>query len=576
MDVSGETGRAPAAGDGVAGAFIAFVAVLAYVLLFRGYGFDPFDEGTLLAQIDRVRRGEVPYRDFHTGYTPGLFYLNAWLFEVFGVHVQVVRSMLAVLHAAEMAALYWLARRLTGAGTASAVVALCVVAFRPIATGAFALFNIPYAGWYAQALAGVALVGTLLASSRDRGWVGVGVLWGLVFCFKQNAGLFGLGAVTCFVALDDRSGRRTMLGGLALALALLTGGGIVLRAGASTAWTAVVVGTGLVPLAAAVVRSRPGAGFLRREARLLVGFALVAVPMLVTAVLVAGLGSVLASVFHVGSGAAAVYAEPYPSLAEARSALAAAPASLRAARQAFETILLLVLPCAAAAAACMLAWRPARAPSARRLLVCAGVLSLLQMLPRADFWHLAHLAGPLLLLAVVMVVDVGRRLRLAPVVVALGLWLLVLVRALPTGALVIACLRPPPATDLPVLARADLRWDLVTDETLREVPDVVRALAGARTMVGFPALSGLGFLASAPSPLPHDYFFPGLLDTNERAAVVALLESAPPDAAVILRDQRAFAAEAARDYATLVRLLEEMLPIAERIGPFEVRRREAP
>ena len=572
-----QAGSGPTADEGAAGAFVVFVAVGVYLLLFRSYGFDPIDEGTLLAQIDRVRRGEVPYRDFHTGYTPGLFYLNAWLFEIFGVQVQVVRSALAVLHAAEMSALYWLARRLTNAGAAGGLVALCVVAFRPIATGAFALFNVPYAGWYAQALAAVALVLTLTAASRDRGWIVAGTVWGLVFCFKQNTGLFGLGAAACFVALDDRPERRaTIVWGIALASALLAGGAVVLRAAGTTPGGATAVGSALVPLAVAIVRARPGRAFARRVAGLLAGFGLVATPVLLGAILLAGFTPVSRSIFHVGSGAAAVYAQAYPSLAELADTLGAGLGSLRAGRQAFEALWFVIFPVGVTLAACTLAWRPNSASPAWRLAVSAGVLFQLQLLPRSDFWHLAHVAGPLLLVTVGLAMQVGRWAPVVPGLATVGLWVLVVARAVPTGAVVRDCLRLPRQTDRPPLARADLRWDLVTDETIRAVPDVVRALRGARTVVGFPALSGLGFLAAAESPLPHDYFFPGLLDDRERRAVLAVLASTPPDAVIILRDERAFTAAATHDYPTVLRAFEALCPFTERIGSFEVRRRVTP
>ena len=52
-----------ALGAGVAGLY----------LLFVGYGYQLEDEGTILYQILRTYRGERPYLDFHTGYTPAIF-----------------------------------------------------------------------------------------------------------------------------------------------------------------------------------------------------------------------------------------------------------------------------------------------------------------------------------------------------------------------------------------------------------------------------------------------------------------------------------------------------------------------
>jgi hypothetical protein len=136
------------------------------VVALRHYGLDLVDEGTLLAQIERVRTGQWPYRDFHTGYGPALFALNAALLTFFGVHLEVVRIGLAVTHAVSLAALGVLAGRALGGFGAAVVVALTVSFFLPIAPGAFCLWNIPYPSWYAQALGGVGLLAALAVPRR--------------------------------------------------------------------------------------------------------------------------------------------------------------------------------------------------------------------------------------------------------------------------------------------------------------------------------------------------------------------------------------------------------------------------
>lgn len=196
------------------------LAAAALFLLFAGYGYNLEDEGTVLYQILRTFRGERPYLDFHTGYTPAVFYLNAWLFDAFGVSVLPIRVVLAGVNALAVMLTFRLALRVAPVAE-SALAAATYAVFMPFFPGQFASFNIPYPAWYAIA----AWLATQLASvkaveTQRRGWlVAAGAMAGVAFSFKPNTGVLALGAAVLAQMLASAQVRGVF--GRALEIAVL-------------------------------------------------------------------------------------------------------------------------------------------------------------------------------------------------------------------------------------------------------------------------------------------------------------------------------------------------------------------
>src|SRR6266700_1013124 len=99
-------------------AVLVFVMSLAYLSIFRHYTSLEPDEGIVLQGAERILRGEVPYRDFFSFYTPGSFYLAGFLFRVAGDSLVVARIGLAVVGAICSVITYLLARRVCSRGIA--------------------------------------------------------------------------------------------------------------------------------------------------------------------------------------------------------------------------------------------------------------------------------------------------------------------------------------------------------------------------------------------------------------------------------------------------------------------------
>ncbi|MFT4571101.1 MAG: hypothetical protein ACI91F_001981 [Candidatus Binatia bacterium] len=183
------------------------VVSFAYFSLFRGYGFQLEDEGTLLFHLDRAARGLLPYTDFHTGYTPGFFAVGSWLLRTVDYQVELVRLALAVLNAVTVAGIFAVARRIVPAG-AAVVPAVTWVVLLPVFAGSFASFNVPYPAWLATTawMMVAALVLVWVRRPRILTMLAVGMAAAAAFAVKPNAGAFAMaGAVWAISPFLDLS-----------------------------------------------------------------------------------------------------------------------------------------------------------------------------------------------------------------------------------------------------------------------------------------------------------------------------------------------------------------------------------
>ena len=94
-------------------ALAVFLAACLYLWPLRDFVSFNADEGIILSDADRILRGQVPYRDFFSLYTPGSYFLLALAFKLFGQSLVVARSILLVYCGVFSSLSYLLARRIS-------------------------------------------------------------------------------------------------------------------------------------------------------------------------------------------------------------------------------------------------------------------------------------------------------------------------------------------------------------------------------------------------------------------------------------------------------------------------------
>lgn len=166
---------------------------------FAWFGFDLLEEGYFMTQARRVQLGGLPYRDFSAPYTPGVFYLYAWMMDWFGPSVVPLRALQIAGRAVVLLALYASSRRVMPPYFAALPPAMIVgMDTAPVAWGI-------HPGWYAAPAALLAVLAIAHYVQRGGGrWLfAAGVASGVAFAFKQNIAVYGLMAALWLLVVAE-------------------------------------------------------------------------------------------------------------------------------------------------------------------------------------------------------------------------------------------------------------------------------------------------------------------------------------------------------------------------------------
>jgi hypothetical protein len=179
------------------GAVILTAAAVRYWLLYFNRSTNLLDEGSQAAQALRIMHGELIYRDFFTVVTPGSYYTVAWLFQIFGTNLMVMRWAVLVLGLGILIATLIAARH---------VMAWPFAAAAALMTSVWGWFLVApnFYSWEAAFVALIALVCYLRSAESPRAsWlIWAGVASGITVLVKQNVGAYTAAALLLTIWLS--------------------------------------------------------------------------------------------------------------------------------------------------------------------------------------------------------------------------------------------------------------------------------------------------------------------------------------------------------------------------------------
>ncbi len=93
--------------------FMIFALSIYVLFLFYTRGFIPHDEGWIINPAQRITQGDIPYKDFHYIYTPGVAYIISLGFTIFGTSVLTSRLITLAFSLLSLFLLFLITKRLT-------------------------------------------------------------------------------------------------------------------------------------------------------------------------------------------------------------------------------------------------------------------------------------------------------------------------------------------------------------------------------------------------------------------------------------------------------------------------------
>lgn len=169
----------------IIGSIVILLAGLRYFLLYFNKGTNLLDEGFQVALAGRILDGQLIYRDFLALPSPGSFYTVAWLMQLFGQELIVVRWAVLIIGLGIMLATLAIARHLMN-WIFAAVAALLAVVWGWFYVAA------NFYSWEAMFVGLLALLAFLRYTRTERWWwiFLAGLATGATLMVKQNIGVY--------------------------------------------------------------------------------------------------------------------------------------------------------------------------------------------------------------------------------------------------------------------------------------------------------------------------------------------------------------------------------------------------
>lgn len=185
-----------------AAALLAVLAVTAliYGALFNRESVLSYSIGYNLYSAERILAGEVPYRDFHTLYPPETLYVNARLFQWFGVSLYTALFGVFIFKTLTVIFIYLSGREVLPRIWALAVATLALVWLRP--NGPFKAVPMHYGALFLAVALWLLL--KHCRAPRSALLLAAGCALGVLATFKHNIGAYALVGVLVVALLDDQ------------------------------------------------------------------------------------------------------------------------------------------------------------------------------------------------------------------------------------------------------------------------------------------------------------------------------------------------------------------------------------